>query len=126
VRDHELAHVRALKAVILRLGGTAVAKPRFDFGGAVRSRSTFHSTAIALEDTGVSAYGGQAARINQASVLAAAAQILAIEARHAAAFRQLRGLSPAPVDFNPLKSAAQVKAAVLRTGFIKGPAPGLL
>jgi rubrerythrin len=125
VRDHELTHVRALRSVISQLGGRPVAKPRFDFRNTVRSRSLFHSTAIALEDTGVTAYGGQAANIAQAPVLSTAAQILAIEARHAAAFRQLRGLRPAPLAFNPTRTSAQVKAAVQRTHFVVGSAPGL-
>ena len=117
VRNHELAHVRTLKQV---LGANAVAKPRFSFGTAVRNRAAFHSTAIVLEDTGVAAYGGQVQNINQAAVLNAAAQIHAVEARHAAAFRQLKGLSPAPLAFNPLKSKEQVLAAVKKTGFIVG------
>ena len=125
VRDHELAHVRALRAVIPKLGGTPVAKPRFNFGNVVRNRAAFHSTAIVLEDTGVAAYGGQAANIAQGPVLATAAQILAVEARHAAAFRQLKGQSPAPLAFNPLKSAAQVRNAVRATDFVVGSAPGL-
>jgi len=122
VRNHELAHVRALKGI---LGAAAVPKPRFNFGKAVHSVSAFHSTAIVLEDTGVGAYGGQVANINSGPILSAAAQILAVEARHAAAFRQLKGLSPAPLAFNPLKTAAQVKAAVRGTHFIQGAAPGL-
>jgi len=122
VRNHELAHVKALKGI---LGSAAVAKPRFNFGAAVRSVRAFHSTAIVLEDTGVAAYGGQVAAINSGSILSAAAQILAVEARHAAAFRQLKGQSPAPLAFNPVKTAAQIKAAVLGTNFIQGAAPGL-
>ncbi len=125
VRNHELAHVRALRATIKAKGGTPVASPKFNFGNATRNAALFHSTAIVLEDVGVTAYGGQAARINDPGILLAAAQILAVEARHAAAFRQLKGLSPAPLAFNPLKTAAQVKATVLSTHFVVGAAPGL-
>lgn len=120
VRNHELAHVRTLRATIKAAGGTPVASPKFDFRNTTRNVALFHSTAIVLEDTGVTAYGGQAARINDPNILRQAAQILAVEARHAAAFRQLKGLSPAPLAFNPLKTADQVLAAVKKTGFIVG------
>ena len=115
VRNHELAHVRFLRRA---LGSAAIAAPRFNFRNAVTNPRNFLSTAIVLEDTGVAAYQGQAANIRTPSILAAAGSILSVEARHAAAFRQLRGVSPAPLAFNPAKSRQQILAAVTRTGFI--------
>lgn len=117
VRNHEIAHVRGLRRA---LGSAAVRRPRFNFRNTVRDRRAFLSTAIVLEDTGVAAYGGQVQYIQNKTVLNTAAQIHAVEARHAAAFRQLRGVNPAPLAFNPLHTKQQVLRAVGRTGFIVG------
>jgi len=95
-------HVTFLKNVIGQLGGTAVAKPNIDLSGgngsgqgpfkdAFTNYDLFLTVAQAFEDTGVRAYKGQAGALkgNQV-VLTAALSIHAVEARHAAAIRQLR------------------------------------
>lgn len=117
IRNHEVAHVRFLEKA---LGSAAGTSPRFNFGATTRSSSAFLKTAIVLEDTGVRAYGGQVANISDKGVLTAAAQIHAVEARHAAALRYIAGSSPAPTAFQPFSSKASILAAVGRTGFIKG------
>lgn len=114
---HEAAHVALLKKV---LGSAAVASPTFDFKGTTAAAGTFTSTAIALEDTGVAAYSGQAARVLQAPVLQAAAQIQAVEARHASWIRHIAGQNPAPFALNPQANMAQVLATVRGTGFVPG------
>lgn len=108
VTSHEATHVKTLKNV---LRSKAVKKPKFNFMGTTNNAELFHTTAIKLEDTGVTAYGGQAANILQGPILSKAAQILAVEARHAAAFRQLKNFNPAPDAFNPLKTEKQVLKA---------------
>ena len=50
IRDNEDEHVDALAATVKKLGGKAVAKPTFDFGGAFGSRAVFLKTANVLED----------------------------------------------------------------------------
>src|SRR4051794_11301973 len=75
VGAHERGHVAALKAV---LGRKAVKKPKFDFHGTTESRSKFAATAQKLEDTGVAAYKGQAARIASNAILEAALAIHAV------------------------------------------------
>lgn len=99
VRDHEVAHVNLLKEVIQSLNATPVSKPTFDFsaGGAFPNwntdPATFLTLAQAFEDTGVRAYKGQAANlVSSNEVLTAALQIHAVEARHAAIVRRIRGL----------------------------------
>src|SRR5690348_8888830 len=57
VASHEAAHVAALQKV---LGSKATKKPAFDFQGTTSKQKTFLETAKTLEDTGVSAYQGQA------------------------------------------------------------------
>ncbi|GAA4433201.1 hypothetical protein GCM10023188_22380 [Pontibacter saemangeumensis] len=99
VRDHEVAHVAFLKSALTSLGATPVDKPTFDFsaGGAFPDWNSNPQTYLALsqafEDTGVRAYKGQAANlVGSNEVLTAALQIHAVEARHAAIVRRIRGL----------------------------------
>ena len=115
VRDHEVAHVKALKKV---LGKAAVKKPKFDFMNTTGDQATFLATAVALEDTGVAAYAGQGPRISQKAVVQAALAIHSVEARHAAHFRSLAGMSFAPNAFDPAKSMKQVLKVVEGTGFL--------
>jgi Ferritin-like domain len=116
VHSHEMAHVAALKKA---LGSAAVKRPDFAFGSAVTSQSAFSATSIKLEDTGVSAYQGQAPFIKSNAVFKAAISIHPVEARHAAWIRQISGMTPAPAAFNPALSKAAVLSAVTATGFIK-------
>ncbi len=118
LRDNEQAHVDALTATIKDLGGKAVAKPAFDFGGAFGNRATYLKTANTLEDTGVSAYNGAAPMISSVDVLAAAGGIVQVEARHAALIRLVRDKAPAPVAFDKASKQDAVLAAV--KPFIKG------
>jgi hypothetical protein len=112
LRDNEAAHVDALTARVKQLGGTPVAKPTFDFGGAFASPAAFLKTANVLEDTGVSAYNGAATAITSADVLATAGAIVQIEARHAALIRLARGKPPAPLAFDKASEMdAVLKAA---------------
>jgi rubrerythrin len=125
VRDDENAHVAALKKA---LGSAAVKKPTFDFGAAVTDEATFLKTSFVLENTGVAAYLGQAGKIKTPAILGAAASILTVEARHAAAIATLmntnqlsgaNGITPNGA-FDKPKSKAAILKAVTATGFIKG------
>jgi len=120
VSAHEDAHVAALQKT---LGSAAIKSPRFDFKGTTASKAKFAKTAQALEDTGVSAYQGQAPLIKTPAVLMAAGSILPVEARHAAWIRDINGRgdapSPARTAFSVPKSKSAVLAVVKATGFIK-------
>jgi hypothetical protein len=125
VRDHELAHVDFLRNA---LGGAARSKPQFDFRDTTSNRSKFLATSIVLEDTGVAAYNGQGPRLRKPT-LAAAAQIVSVEARHAAWIRHVVAAPgypnapddyPAPAAVEPALTKEQVERAVNETGFIKG------
>jgi hypothetical protein len=116
--DHEAAHVTALKKA---LGSAAMKSPTFDFGSAVTSSKSFVATAIALEDTGVKAYKGQAPKIQSTAILAAALSIHSVEANHAAWIRAIAGEDPTYTGaFEKPLTKAQVLAIVTKTGFIKG------
>ena len=71
---------------------------------------------MAIEDLGVSAYAGQGPRLKQTAVIQAALSIHSVEARHAAWIRQILGVNPAPVAFDPARSMSQVLAVA--GGFI--------
>jgi rubrerythrin len=119
VAKDEDAHVTFLKGA---LGSKAVKKPKFDFQGTTRKQATFLKTAMALEDTGVSAYAGAAPMIANKKTLAAALSVHSVEARHAAWVRQIIGHggspSPAPAAFDPARSKAEVLKVVTGTKFI--------
>jgi len=116
VKSHEQAHVAYLRSA---LGSKAVAKPTFDFKGTTMDPAKFQATAIVLEDTGVAAYNGQGPNLTK-KVLAAAASIVSVEARHAAWIRDIAGKPPAPAAFDAPKTDKQVLSAVTATGFIQG------
>jgi hypothetical protein len=118
VGGHERAHVAFLRET---LGSRAKPAPAFDFGDAVTNSDRFAATARSLEDLGVAALDGQAGNLTKPS-LAAVATIVSVEARHAAWIRDLLGELPAPAAANPAQTAAQVTAAIRRTGFVKGAA----
>ena len=86
--------------------------------GEVMLEDVFRATAIALEDTGVSAYAGQAPLIDNTAILKAALSIHSVEARHAAWIRNIAGQIPAPNAFDPALTKQQVLDIVASTGFI--------
>jgi hypothetical protein len=114
---HEDNHVTLLRAA---LGSAAVRRPRFDFGTSTATPAAFRETALVLEDTGVRAYNGQITRLLQPAIITVAAQIHAVEARHAAWIADILGRNPAPAALNGFASRGAVLAAVRGTGFIVG------
>ncbi|HVV58620.1 MAG TPA: ferritin-like domain-containing protein [Gaiellaceae bacterium] len=95
--EHEQEHVDALVATIPKLGGHPVAKPGLKIPPL--DQRTFLRTAIALEGTGVGAYGGAFPMLKLEPVKEAALAIHSVEARHHAWARRLAGVSPAPDAF---------------------------
>lgn len=107
---HEREHVEALLDTIDQLGGEPVKAPEVAFP--MKTEAAFLKLAQTLEETGVSAYNGAAVRIESPEVLAAAGQIVQVEARHAAAIRTARGQVPAPRPFDESLEMAEVLEAV--------------
>ncbi len=112
VGGHERAHVAFLRRT---LGASAKPAPRFQLTRTPANLADFQRAAIGLEDTGVALYNGQTGNLTPAS-LAAAAEIVSVEARHAAWARDLAGEIPAPVATDPPADAAQVKARLSALG----------
>lgn len=112
IRDHEIAHVKAIAPTIRSLGGTPVKKPKFNFPPSLfADETTFLQTAMALEDTGVGAYNGAGPALTLKPVKQAAAAIVAVEAMHASWVRGVAGTAPAPASFDDLLTTDQVLAA---------------
>lgn len=129
VLKHENIHVKALKQTIKALNGKAVKEPKFNFKGTNTDPATFVATALVLENTGVQAYLGQATRILNPAILAAAGAIVTTEARHAAAIAVVIGKNPfndgtknsitPDAAFDVPASMKKILKAVGKTGFIK-------
>lgn len=125
VEEHEQDHVVFLRKA---LGKSSVKGLEFDFGDAVTNRDKYKATAQELEDTGVTAYLGQAGNVSQTAVLGAAGSILAVEARHASWIRFINGggnpggatsALPAPRTFDRPATERVVLRAVGATNFIQ-------
>jgi rubrerythrin len=120
VTADENAHVAYLKKA---LGTKAVAAPKVDFGATTSSEASFVKTAVALENTGVHAYSGQALNIKTPATVAAALSILTVEARHASVIGLIMKATPANISpdgaFDTPFTANEVLRAVEATGFLK-------
>ena len=90
LEKHERAHKEFFKAA---LGNSAIADLEVDFN----NRMSVLSAAKTFEDLGVAAYNGAGKFIQDAGYLLIAGKIVSVEARHAAAIRDL--LNPGSVDF---------------------------
>jgi rubrerythrin len=113
-----LAHERQHLAVIRKaLGAKAGPKPVLEFGAKTKSAPAFTKAAIALEDTAVAAYNGQATNLTKGT-LAAAAEIVSVEARHAAWIRDIGGVPPAGSTTDVALDTDGVRAALRRAGLL--------
>jgi rubrerythrin len=94
LRAHEVAHREFLRAA---LGAGAIGDLALDSASVattVASTAAILKNAEAFEDLGVSAYNGAGKYLQDANYLLLAGKIVSVEARHAAAIRDLReGLS---------------------------------
>jgi rubrerythrin len=87
IRDHEVDHRDFLKEA---LGEGAIPDLEVDFSAVdFTSRDSVLNTAKTFEDLGVSAYNGAGKLIENPDYLLAAGRIVSVEARHAAAIRDL-------------------------------------
>ncbi len=120
VTADENAHVAFLKKA---LGSKAIAAPKVAFGSTTSVEASFVKTAVALENTGVHAYSGQALNITDPAYVAAALSILTIEARHASVAGLLLNGKPSGITpdgpFDTPFTAAEVLKAVKATHFLK-------
>ncbi|WP_247237314.1 ferritin-like domain-containing protein [Telluribacter sp. SYSU D00476] len=87
IRDHEIIHREFLKAA---LGTSAIPGLEVNFSSInFNDRASVLGTARVLEDTGVAAYNGAGKYLQDVQFLLVAGKIVSVEARHAAAIRDL-------------------------------------
>lgn len=110
IRDNERAHVEFLTDVIEEAGGDPVSGLTFEFP--YENVEEFVALARTLENTGTAAYTGAAPMLENTEYVGSAAQILAVEARHASYLRLLNEQSPFPDPFQPTLTMEQVRERV--------------
>lgn len=94
IGEHERQHVNALNAAVSKLGGKPAAKPKAKFP--LKDPTSVAKLAATVENLGAAAYLGQAGRIKNPEILAAALSIHTVEARHAAVLNTLVGKPVTP------------------------------
>lgn len=115
VSNHEASHVSTLNTVLTAAGVTPAAPCVYNFTS-VQSIQDFVNTAAVLENTGVKAYDGAGAFINNAVYATVASTIATIEARHASYINYIAGNVPFPSNFDEADTPGQILAAA--GGFI--------
>jgi rubrerythrin len=97
LRDHEIVHREFLKAA-LAADAIPALTPSF---GAINfgDRTSVLTTARTFEDLGVGAYNGAGKYLKSGALLSLAGKIVSVEARHAAAIRDI--LAPRTGEFAP-------------------------
>jgi rubrerythrin len=109
--DEEMQHVQALEGAIKQAGGKLPAKPKGQFP--LNSQKAILKLAGTVENLGAAAYLGQASRIQDKEVLAAALAIHTVEGRHAAVLNGVNGGDVSPDGaFGVPADAATVLAKV--------------
>lgn len=119
LREHEIAHREFFARAIPALGGTAVGALTPNFSSInFNSRESVLLTARTFEDLGVAAYNGAGPLLDNdatgRTVLGLAGKIVSVEARHAAAIRDVlapRSSAFAPSAFDEALPPSQVIAA---------------
>jgi hypothetical protein len=113
IRDHEQTHVTAIEDIIASDGEDPSFASDVEFQFPYETVGEFYDLARAIEDVGVGAYTAAAPAIDEEGYLASAAQILAVEGRHASYVRTLNNPLPAGEGaLNPFPRAFQQKLSV--------------
>jgi rubrerythrin len=92
--EEEAEHVQALEAAIKKAGGKLPPKPETKFP--LEDQKSILTLAAEVENLGAAAYLGQAGRIKDKEVLAAALSIHSVEGRHAAILNSVTGAEITP------------------------------
>ncbi len=123
IYHHEVIHRDFFKAALTGVTPKVLPKLEFKYDGVdFNNRNSILATAKALEDTGVAAYNGAGKYITNLDYLVIAGKIVSVEARHAAAIRNI--ISPGSaafsgddvIDANGLDVAKEPKEIVTAAG----------
>lgn len=137
LRNHEVIHREFFRQGIPALGGTAIPALTFDFGAVdFSSRASVLGTARVFEDLGVAAYNGAGPLLNSADILLVAGKIVSVEARHAAAIRDLlspvspfaagEGMGPDGSELDPRDDGAAGEDVIDANGLDRAFAPPMV
>jgi bacterioferritin (cytochrome b1) len=122
ISQNEQDHVTKLVNTIVGMGGTPQPIDCYNFG--ITSADTFLETAQVLENTGVMAYDGAIAMLQNTALQTVAATIATVEARHAAYLNLLNFTLPFPSPFDTTETMSQILSAIgqyLTTGCSVAP-----
>lgn len=97
IKYHEVQHRELFRAALGSANGFTIT-PTYP-GVNFRDRTSVLTAARTFEDLGVAAYNGAGQFLGNADLLVLAGKIVSVEARHAAAVRDL--INPGSVDFSP-------------------------
>jgi hypothetical protein len=103
----EDAHAEALRALIVRLGGTPLLSCNVVFAR-FATATDLVQTAFAIENVGVSAYLGVVPLLRIPQVQTGVASIASVQSRHAAFVGMLIGQSPAPAAADTPRSREEI------------------
>jgi hypothetical protein len=123
ILSHEQAHTAFLDSALEHVGAEPVPGCTFSFDAALTDVATMAAVARVVEAVGVGAYLGASLLVDDKNILAAAASILTIEARHQTFLNTLNGGSAVPQAFDIALSPDQVLS--IAGGFIQGCSLGI-
>jgi hypothetical protein len=92
--SEEAQHVQALEGALKKAGGKLPPKPKTKFP--LKDQASILKLAATVENLGAAAYLGQAGRIKDKDILAAALSIHTVEARHASTLNAVTGQDITP------------------------------
>ena len=110
IGKHEQDHVTKLIQTIVAMGGTPEPPGCYNFG--FKTADDFLRLAQTFENTGVQAYDGALAMLQDPNLQTLGATIATVEARHAAYLNLLNSALPFPAPFDTTLSGPQVLATV--------------
>jgi hypothetical protein len=116
VGAHERAHIRAIRELLGRR--KVVPSPSFDYRNVTSDEQAFIKTAVAFEDLTAALLKWQAPRLDSRSILAAAATLHSVEARHAAWIRHVVGFQPVTSAFDKPASQHRMAELIASTHFV--------
>jgi hypothetical protein len=106
LQKHEVIHREFLKQLLGTAAIPSIAFNTTTVATLTSSRDQLLRTSQRLEDTGVSAYNGAGKYLSQAANLLVAGKIVSVEARHAAAIRDIRDTTGVLFAGNDVVNAA--------------------
>ncbi|KAF8556268.1 hypothetical protein OG21DRAFT_1602363 [Imleria badia] len=110
IASDENTHAITLQSAIHALGGQVISNCTFNFSSALTNVDRMFATARVVENVGVSAYLGALTSLADPALVAAAASILTVEARHQSILNLLSNATSIPQPFDVALTPGDVLA----------------